>query len=65
MINQNTIVNKVSLRYHAWENIGGLKHWQMVNLNQFANKKLANGLTWLQWHVKYWRTSKTTVCLNG
>ena len=54
MINQNTIVNKISLRYHAWENIGGLKHWQMVNLNQFANKKLANGLTWLQWHVKYW-----------
>ena len=34
--------------YHAWENIGGLKHWRMANLNQLANKKLANGLTWFQ-----------------
>ena len=34
--------------YCAWENIGGLKHWRMANLNQLANKKLANGLTWFQ-----------------
>ena len=34
--------------YRAWENIGGLKHWRMANLNQLANKKLANGLTWFQ-----------------
>ena len=36
------------LMYRAWENIGGLKHWRMANLNQLANKKLANGLTWFQ-----------------
>ena len=37
------------LLYRAWENIaGGLKHWRMANLNQLANKKLANGLTWFQ-----------------
>ena len=29
--------------YRAWENIGGLKHWRMANLNQ-----LANGLTRFQ-----------------
>ena len=34
--------------YRVWENIGGLKHWRMAHLNQLANKKLANGLTWFQ-----------------
>ena len=38
----------MAVMYRAWENIGGLKHRRMANLNQLANKKLVNGLTWFQ-----------------
>ena len=41
-------IGRLYVQYRAWENIGGLKHWRMANLNQLANKQLVNGLTWFQ-----------------
>ena len=44
-INCTTKLVAMLVSYCMWENFGGIKHWQMVNVNQLEGKILVDEMS--------------------